>query len=96
MDPKIELELVAVKTTLDRILNHHDDFKGMFEKIFNKIDSVQSMYHALDKKMGEEDNKIKEHCEKETKGLIKATAGWSIGALTVLIGAVLTYLVYHK
>lgn len=86
MDPKTEIELVGIKSTLDRILNHHDDFKDMFIKVFDKLDNYKTEMHDLDSKIDAGDNEVKNECKDGVREIYRNVALGGLGVITALVG----------
>lgn len=40
-----KLEIMQIKSTLDRILTHHDEFKTLFKEIGTKIEAIGTQVH---------------------------------------------------
>lgn len=40
-----ELEIMQINSTLDRILNHHDEFKKSIQAIGNKLEEINTRLH---------------------------------------------------
>lgn len=93
---EIKVQLVAIKTTLDRVLNHQTEFK-------EDMKDIKSCVHAMDIKIIEGDNEVREECKKrndkckeENNALVKNLAYGSVYLIVVLISAILGFLAYHN
>lgn len=87
-----ELEIAQIKTTLDRILVHHDDFKKMFEKMDGKLDDVSKQVH------GEETARMKsvETIKDELHGRINQILFSILGGAALFVGGIIMWIIETK
>ena len=90
----IEIQLVEIENMQCRMMKHQDDHKLAVEKIFNRLDYFNDLYHNLDKKIMEGDNTVRHECEQSNKDLTRSVATFGISTVVILISGIIGYLAY--
>lgn len=83
-----DLKLVEIDAQLKRILAHHVDFKTMFDVIKTNMEEIKNSNHALEIKMINGDNAVREEC-KELHSNMYRNIIW--GAFVVVTGMIATF-----
>lgn len=89
----VEVEIVKIKSTQDRILSHHLDFKEALSGIKNSIDGIKGIISQKESESRERDTGISKDCQDEIKSIYRAVAVFGISSLMTMAGAVIAYLV---
>lgn len=91
-----ELEIMQINTTLDRILNHHQEFKNGFDKFGNKIDLIMERINSVDKDRIESIQNIKDEIKSEFRSEFKNIYLSIIGGAMMFIGGIIMWIIETK
>lgn len=85
-DAQIAIELVGIKSALDRVLGHQIDHKQKFEKLDVKVNSICESIHNVDLKIIQGDNDVRNECKNEVFGIYRNV----LAVCVAMIGALFT------
>lgn len=91
-----ELEIIQINTTLDRILNHHQEFKQGFDKFGSKIDLIMDRINAVDKDRIESMQIIRDELKTEFRSEFKNIYLSIIGGAMMFIGGIIMWIIETK